>query len=74
MPSYNISREEYQCGQYMTFLTRFVVDDISPLIAYNGLWSDSRHDDPQYVRYIDQTFHATQTAVCTTHLRLSVGV
>jgi hypothetical protein len=39
-----------------------LVDDSSPVISYHGPWTDSR-DDPNYVRYLNQTFHATQGTV-----------
>lgn len=45
-------------------LTMFAVPDTSPLIVYaNGLWHDSSHDDSDWDRYENGTFHATQDNV-----------
>lgn len=35
------------------------VPDVSPLIVYNGWWSDSSHADGEWNKYVDGTFHAT---------------
>ncbi|GJE94534.1 hypothetical protein PsYK624_107040 [Phanerochaete sordida] len=35
------------------------VDDASPLIQYDGWWTDSSHGDPAYIEYRNQTFHPT---------------
>lgn len=67
MPIYNFTSESQHRLLVLSLYHNISVDDISPIIAYEGLWGDSSADDDARPQYFNETFHATQQLVSCVH-------